>query len=570
MTNLKYRLSFPNPLTHFIEISLEVDNITTDETELILPDWRPGRYELANYISNLKKIKAYGKSGKDLPLYKKEKNKWLVNTKGENSMRVEYSYYANKMDAGSSVLNEGQVYINFINCMLYLPNRMQEELTMEIDIPSTYRTACSLLRTHNTWTAKSYFELVDSPLLASEGLKQLTYTISSTVFNVFILGDCPIEDDTIIREFEKFSNSQIKQMGGFPSEQFDFIVQSLPYRHYHGVEHRNSTVLVLGPGIEDNKQQYFLDLMGVASHELFHAWNVTRIRPIELSPYDLSKENYYETGFVTEGFTTYYGDLFLARSSVFDHQQYIKELNTLLKRHFENYGRHNLSLTESSFDLWIDGYKKLLPSRKVSIYVKGAIAAFMLDIMIRKNSQNSKSLDDLIQDLWVDFGQIEKGYTKSDIYDLINKYGGDGAQHFIDKFYEGIVPIEDDLSQMVEYLGFKLVKKDHPEPSAALYGFRVELTNGQALITEIAPGSMAETYFSVGDKIVEINGKKIGEKGMEINEGENTFLLDREYKKKTITLNTGNTKYYNIYEIIKDTEASTTNSENFKLWIGQY
>lgn len=569
MPDIKYHLSFPNPLTHFIEISIEVDNITADETELILPDWRPGRYELANYISNLKKIKAYGKSGKHLLLRKTEKNKWLVNTKGEIGMRVEYSYYANKMDAGSSVLNEEQIYINFINCMLYLPNRMQEELTVEIDLPSNYRTACSLQQTNNTWTAKSYFELVDSPLLASESLKQLTYTISSTVFNVFILGDCPIDDGTIITEFEKFSKRQMQQMGGFPSKRFDFIVQSLPYRHYHGVEHQNSTVLVLGPGTEDNKQQYFLDLMGVASHELFHAWNVTRIRPAELSPYDLSKENYYETGFVTEGFTTYYGDLFLARSGVFDHQQYIKELNTLLKRHFENYGRHNLSLVESSFDLWIDGYKKLLPSRKVSIYVKGAIAAFMLDILIRKNSQNSNSLDDLIQDLWVDFGQIEKGYTKSDIYSLIRKYGGEGAQYFIDKFYEGIVPLEDDLSQMVEYLGFKLVKKDHPEPSAALYGFRVELTNGPALITEIAPGSIAETHFSVGDKILEINGKKVGEKGIEINAGENSFHIDRDYKKKTIALTTRDTRYYSLYEIVKDQEASTTSTDNFKLWLGQ-
>lgn len=568
MTNIKYKLSFPKPLTHFIEILLQVDNITTDETEVVLPDWRPGRYELANYVSNLKKINAYSPDGALLVLRKKEKNKWLINSKGLNSIDVKYSYYANKMDAGSSVLNEDQIYINFINCMLYLPNRMNEEVTVEIDIPPNYHTACSLQQTNNTYTAKSYFELVDSPLLASENLKHLTYTVSSTQFNIYIYGDCPIEDGSMIREFEKFTKHQMKQMGGFPSRQFDFIVQSLPYRHYHGVEHQNSTVLVLGPGTEGNKQQYYLDLMGVASHELFHAWNVTRIRPVELSPYDFSKENYYETGFVTEGFTTYYGDLFLARSGVFSLEQYIKELNTLLKRHFENYGRHNLSLVDSSFDLWIDGYKKLLPGRKVSIYVKGAINAFMLDIMIRKYSKNNHSLDDLILYLWTNFGQIEKGYSISDIYALIKKYAGEGAQDFIDKFYEGTVAVEPQLSNSMDYIGYKLVQKDHPEASAALLGFRVDLTNSPANIVEIAPGSIAETLLSIGDEILETNGKKVDKNGPEIIDGKNTFLIEREGKKTTIELETGKDRYYSIYEMAKNEEAGPNNIDNFNFWIG--
>ena len=293
-------------------------------------------------------------------------------------------------------------------------------------------------------------------------------------------------------------------MNGFPSEKFDFIIHSLPYRHYHGVEHQNSTVLVLGPNTMENKEKYNLDLLGVASHELFHAWNVTRIRPTELMPYDYSKENYYETGFVTEGYTTYYGDLFLVRSGVFDETQYFTELNTIFKRHFENYGRHNLSLTDSSFDLWIDGYKKLLPSRKVSIYVKGATVALILDLTIRKHSSNKFSLDDIMTELWENFGKIEKGYSKQDVYDLIIKYAGPQANAFIEKYYEGILPLENELVE-----------------------------GGLAQFTE-----------------------------------NSSLTIKRNHKEKQITLLANGERYYQIYEITRDAQASDQSKENFKLWMG--
>jgi predicted metalloprotease with PDZ domain len=129
---------------------------------------------------------------------------------------------------------------------------------------------------------------------------------------------------------------------------------------------------------------YMLICLGVSSHELFHAWNIIRIRPKEMLPYDFTKENYFRTCFVAEGCTTYYGDLFLKRAGVFSDETYIKELQVYMKRHFENCAHATQSLADSSFDLWLDGYEKGIPNRKVSVYHKGALVALVLDLFSEK------------------------------------------------------------------------------------------------------------------------------------------------------------------------------------------
>ena len=568
MPKIKYRLKFPNRLTHFIHIEMEILDIDSEELELILPDWRPGRYELTNYVANIKKLRVYNQDGYEIETNKKEKNKWLVHNPNAEPILIKYAYYAFKMDAGSSYVDEEQIYINFINCMLYSPSIINESIEVTIDLPHTYKSTCSLksLSTNN-YVAKDYYELVDSPFLASKTLRCLTYQVSEAEFSIVIQGDCPISDDKLLEDFRKFTEVQLRQMKGLPSDRFDFIIQSLDYRHYHGVEHRNSTVLVLGPNIKSNQSKYYEDLLGVASHELFHAWNVTRIRPKELFPYEFSKENYYETGFTTEGFTTYYGDLFLARSGVFSEDQYFNELNMLFKRHFENYGRYNLSLTESSFDLWIDGYKKILPNRKVSIYVKGAILAFMLDLTIRKYSNNEQSIDDLTYELWEAFGKNEIGYAKQDIYDLILKYTGPLANSFIHDFYEGVQPIEERLSELLTYIGCELVLKNHPEKSASLFGFRGNLCENFFEITEIAPSSIAEKSLSIGDKILSVNGKDVDNDFLLNFKDSSTFSIKRNSKIKSVALTFSGDNFYEIYEIRRSESSSEVAKANYKKWI---
>ena len=200
----------------------------------------------------------------------------------------------------------------------------------------------------------------------------------------------------------------------------------------------------------------YTDLLGVSSHELFHAWNIIRIRPIELLPYDFTKENYFRTCFVAEGCTTYYGDLFLKRAGVFDHETYIKELQVYMKRHFENSGAARQSLTDSSFDLWLDGYEKGIPDRKVSVYHKGALAALILDLYIRRKTDHKQSLDDVMRLLWIRFGKPFIGYSLQDYIDIVEEVAGESIEWYWQECIFGNEQLDTRLNEAMTFVGLQM------------------------------------------------------------------------------------------------------------------
>jgi predicted metalloprotease with PDZ domain len=312
--------------------------------------------------------------------------------------------------------------------------------------------------------AKDYYRLVDSPMIASHTLIHKHYQVGSTTFHIWAQGDTQLMDwRQIITDFEKFSAVQMAMMGGFPCKDYHFLFHWLPYQHYHGVEHQNSTVVTLGPASQ--AAILWPEMLGISSHELFHTWNVIRIRPAEMLPYDFTRENYFNTGFVAEGVTTYYGDLFLARAGIFSLETYFAELSQTLNRHFMSANQTSLSLLESSFDLWLDGYTAGAPGRKASIYHKGALVALILDLEIRKLTNGSKSLDDVMRYMWLHFGQKEKGYTLTDYRQTVEAVAGQELNEYFEECIQGIGSLEKRLKQALHYVGCKLqVKPNEQNP----------------------------------------------------------------------------------------------------------
>ncbi|MEP2025125.1 MAG: M61 family peptidase [Reichenbachiella sp.] len=557
-------ISFPNPLTHLLQIELKFDVGNQSTFDLILPAWRPGRYELATFVENIQRFSANDNDGKKLKWEKTRPNIWTIQTNQVNEITVSYQYYANKMDAGNSVLDDRQIYINFINCIFYSKEHTNIPVNLTIDIPQEYVVSCSLSQTaFDQFKAKDYLQLVDSPLLASPDLKILNYAVEDYKFSIAILGDYPFSDEKIISDFKKFSECQVATMDGFPTKQYDFIIHSLDYTHYHGVEHQNSTVLVLGPNDHTNKSAYYEKLMGVASHELFHTWNVTRIRPKEMSPYQFEKETMTKTGFVTEGFTTYYGDLFLKQSGVFNQEEYFKELNTLFNRHFENYGRHESSLIQSSQNLWVDGYKNLFPSKKVSIYVKGALCSLILDLTIRKNSNQKLSLIDVVKTLYQKYTYSQGGYTQEQVYEELIQIGGDSLKSLIQKLYETTERLDSPIQEALSNVGCELIPKTHSNELTSKLGIKWQGSK----IVEIAPGSHTENYFSVGDEILELNENSFSDENISLS-NQAIFKIKRGPRKMVIEVPVEANTYFDSYEIAIQKEASQEQLENLLHWLG--
>ncbi|MGB5926575.1 MAG: M61 family peptidase, partial [Cyclobacteriaceae bacterium] len=305
---MRYTIDYKIPQTHFINLRIETKSTEDEEyTNLQLPAWRPGRYQLGNFAKNIRNFRAYSETREPLQVRKQSKDLWRVDTSGVKNFYVEYEFFAHKMDAGSSWLDEEQLYINPVNCCMYVPDREPEGHELRVVVPDSYRIACGMKETgRGVFIAKDFQELADSPLMASDKLTEWTYNEGDTEYHLWFMGQYLPEKEKTIEIFRDFTEAQTNIMGPLPIKDYHFMFQILPYRHYHGVEHRTSTVITLGPDTEIRTDALYKHFVGVSSHELFHAWNVCRLRPAELFPYDFSKEAYFDTGFIAEGVTTYY------------------------------------------------------------------------------------------------------------------------------------------------------------------------------------------------------------------------------------------------------------------------
>jgi predicted metalloprotease with PDZ domain len=478
---MNYTLTVADPGSHYIHVSCRIEDVTGDTLYLQLPAWRPGRYELQQFAKNIRTFVVFDQDNRPLPCKKVTKDRWEVKTNGATAVEVCYDYFAllagaHPLDAGSSYVDPTHFwYVNPVNLCLYAEGRLDEACTLTLDIPDGWQIACGLPQQDSkTLLAASYYALVDSPFIASPTIQAVRYTSRGVAVTFWVQGwnrpMPPAFDPAVIAaDFARFTDAQIDLFGDFPESEYHFLTIVLPVAFYHGVEHRNSTVLVLGPELEglaaDGKTiegaGLYTDLLGVASHELFHAWNICRIRPAELTPYDFTRENYFTTCFVAEGITTYYGDLMLRRSGVFDDAAYLKELLVILKRHFEQAGRASLSLTESSWDLWLDGYVKGIPDRKVSVYHKGAIVSLILDLHLRRKFNHSRSLDDVMRLLWQRFGpahngQLVRGYTYEDYQAIVDEIAEEPMDWYFDICITGNAPLETLLNEYLAFVGLSM------------------------------------------------------------------------------------------------------------------
>ena len=467
---MHYRLSADPTLPHYIAVEAYLAAITTPTVELQLPAWRPGRYELQNFAKNIQRFDIVDGAGNPMPFHKITKDRWRIQTNGVTELVARYNYHAllatpYQLNAGSSFISDTLLYVNPVNLCLYAEGRIYEPCTLEIGVPDSWTLACGLKQQDaTTLLAADFYELVDCPLIAAPVLQHIQYTVGDTPFHVWIQGGrrtdgSPTFDaERIRRDFSRFSETQLALFGEFPEEAYHFLTLILPVPYYHGVEHRTSTVLVLGPN--DEGEGLYQDLLGVASHELFHAWNIIRIRPAELLPYNFTRENYFTTCFVAEGVTTYYGDLMLRQSGIFSDEDYLKELQVLFKRHFENSGLAFQSLTESSWDLWLDGYEKGVPDRKVSVYHKGAIAALILDLHIRRATNHTRSLDNVMQQMWQQFGKPFIGYTLDDYRTITELVAGESLAWYYDLCIFGNEPLQPRLNEYLAWVGLQVVQEE--------------------------------------------------------------------------------------------------------------
>jgi len=576
---MKYIFSYFNPHQHYIDIEF-IANIQSDETIIQLPAWRPGRYELGNFAKNIQKWAAFDQKGNPLSFYKITKDSWKVSTKGIKQLHIKYNYFAFELNAGSTFLNEQQLYVNPVNCCVFIPENINETCELEIKIPDNYKIAIGAKEEiQRGFKFKNYHQLADTPFICSNSLQHQSFEIEKITFHLWFQGECKPNWEKLISDFTNFCLFQLQTMQNFPSKEYHFLFQITSYKIYHGVEHITSTVIALGPGTDLMEGDLYEDLLGVSCHELFHVWNVKTIRPTDMLPYDYTKENYSRLGYVYEGVTTYYGDLLLYRSGVFSEEQYFKTFNERLQKHFDNFGRFNLSVADSSFDTWLDGYIPGIPNRKTNIYDEGCLLAFITDIFIRKNSNNKHSLDDVMRHLNKEFALKEKGYSEKDYQNIIEQYANTSFESIFKNYFYGTNDYEPILIEAMNYIGCELIKMPSTKFHEHALGFKTFEINGVIRVTAVYPNSVAdEAGLSLNDEILSCNNITFAnETNLPLSNWSNHFITDKLNLTitnggiiKSISVQSKPNNYYKNIFIKKVNNCTEKQNDSFHLWIYKY
>lgn len=502
---IHYRLYIKNPSSHYLYIDAVISDIDTDELTLQLPAWRPGRYELGNFARNIKKVDAYDANNQLLPYRKTTKECWKIKTNGSKEVKITYSYYASELNAGSTYVDFTQLYVNPCNCLMYVPEMMNVPHKVSLEIPDTYFIATSLKKEGKVLTAANFDELADSPFMASAGIKTISFDVKGLKVNLHFNGECHPEEERLKKDFTAFISECIDFFGGIHLNEYHFLFQLTSYKMHHGVEHTANTVIAFGPGNLLMTESYN-EFLGLSCHEFFHTWNIKTIRPAEMFPYDYTKENYARTGFVYEGVTTYYGDKLLFSTNIFPTETYFKSFEERMIKHLHSYGRYNLSVGDSSFDNWIDGYNPGVPYRKTNIYDEGCMIAFMLDVLILKNSGNRHSLQTVMKNLYDNFYKKNRGYTEEDFTQLCSEVAGTDLSGFFTGYVYGLEQYEPMLLECAKYIGVEMNRWHSPMFFEKYLGFKAVDMLTHRKVTMIAPYSPAwKAGLSIGDEIFAVN-----------------------------------------------------------------
>jgi predicted metalloprotease with PDZ domain len=361
-------------------------------------------------------------------------------------------------------------------------------------VPQDYSIACGLKRENpHILLADSFDHLADCPLIASNTLHQFEYSCRNIPFHIWIQGKIQFDIEKLILHFKNFTEEHFSIFSDIPCEAYHFLFQFPEIAVRHGVEHRNSTVIAMGPSGTLAGEDQFLELLGISCHELFHTWNVKNIRPMEMLPYDFTRENYSPSGLVYEGVTTYYGDLLLWRVGTFSDLHFFEIISETLENHLNNDGRFHLSVAKSSLETWLDGYVQGNPWRKVNIYNEGSLIAFICDVRIIANTSGRRSLDDVMALLYRRFGTENRGYTLVDYRELLEEVAGVSFEDIFNEIVLGQVDYLKYIQPSFSLLDLSMKFISNESTFTSLTGARYHVQSNETwMITDVMENSPAD------------------------------------------------------------------------------
>lgn len=517
--DISFTVSMPKPWTHLFEVEMKARRTDgKSHVDLIMPVWTPGSYMVREYARHVQEFAAFDANDRPLPWIKTNKYTWRIQTGGARNYRVTYRVYANELTVRTSELNSEHAFWNNATLLMYPDGELNQPSTLNIIPYGKWKIATGLPSTgepmagrHWAFRAENFDILYDSPVEAGD-FKEMKFEVRGVPHRIVIDGEGNYNPDRLLNSVRRIVEAQIAMFGEIPYRDYTFILH-LRANTGGGLEHLNSTALGFRRHAFTTERAYF-NFNSLVSHEFFHLWNVKRIRPEPLGPFDYTKENYTRLLWVAEGITEYYGNLMVRRAGLMSEAAYLELLAANIQIVEEQPGRRLMSVEEASFDAWIKYYRPDENSinSSVSYYEKGELLGLLLDLEIRRRTSGAKSLDDVMRKLNVEFAKKNRNFTSADFQRICEQIAGGSLEEFFTRYVRGReeLPYNEFLSAAGLALNTTGAGAGTLVPASSYLGADLEETNGILTIKSVRAGSPAyEQGLNAKDQIVALDGVRV-------------------------------------------------------------
>jgi predicted metalloprotease with PDZ domain len=499
-----FTVSMPQPANHLFHVTMRCEGLRGEFHDFNMPAWAPGYYRVLDFEKNVRSFSAADGSGRRLPFEKNTKNSWRIVTGGAPGVVLNYDVLGTVSFPVQNFLNETRALLSPPGLFVYEPGQLARPVTVELNPPEGWHSiATGLDRTpgrSNTFSAADFDVLFDSPILMGNQ-ELLQFTVNGAPHDVAVENvAAAVDRPRMLADLKRMVETATRLMGEVPYTHYTFLMIGAGNG---GVEHLNSASILFN-GNSLGTPEGYLRWLSYVAHEYFHNFNVKRIRPLALGPFDYQTENQTNMLWVSEGLSVYYQDLLLVRAGLMTRDQYLEKISGAIAR-FENASGHRYqSATESSWNTW--GASGVGGDRNTSIsyYDNGGMLGAMLDLAIRKGSGNRKSLDDAMRAIYNTYYKTKKrGFTDAEFREECERAAGGPLEEV---FSYASTTREADYARYFALAGLETKIKTEDAPGAYL-GASVQTRDGKLVVTGVDAESPAEAAgMRVGDEIAQIDG----------------------------------------------------------------